>query len=101
MSRFRRLQDQPIPLFDPATKLVDAGNWSVSATWDVPADAVSGVYFAKLTRLDGVQGENIIPFIVRDDEHPSDITLPDLRHDVAGIQPVGWVQSLRQHRWPC
>ena len=67
-------QDQPIPLFDPATKLVDAGNWSISATWDVPADAVSGVYFAKLTRLDGVEGENIIPFIVRDDENPSDIT---------------------------
>ena len=67
-------QDQPIPLFDPATKLVDAGNWSVSATWDVPADAVSGVYFAELTRLDGVEGENIIPFIVRDDENPSDIT---------------------------
>ena len=67
-------QDQPIPLFDPATKLVDAGNWSVSATWDVPADAVSGVYFAKLTRLDGVEGANIIPFIVRDDENPSDIT---------------------------
>ena len=67
-------QDQPIPLFDPVTKLVDAGNWSVSATWDVPADAVSGVYFAKMTRLDGVAGENIIPFIVRDDENPSDIT---------------------------
>jgi Ca2+-binding RTX toxin-like protein len=67
-------QNQPIPLFDPATKLVDAGNWSVSATWDVPQDAVSGVYFAKLTRLDGVAGANIIPFIVRDDEHPSDIT---------------------------
>ena len=67
-------QDQPIPLFDPVTKLLDAGNWSVSATWDVPADAVSGVYFAKLTRLDGVEGENIIPFIVRDDENPSDIT---------------------------
>ena len=29
--------------------LIDAGNWSVSATWDVPADAVSGVYFAKLS----------------------------------------------------
>ena len=67
-------QNQPLPLFDPATKLVDAGNWSISATWDVPADAVSGVYFAKLTRLDGVEGENIIPFIVRDDENPSDIT---------------------------
>ena len=67
-------QDQPIPLFDPATKLLDAGNWSVSATWDVPDDAVSGIYFAKLTRLDGVEGENIIPFIVRDDENASDIT---------------------------
>ncbi len=67
------VQIQPVPVFDPTTKLVDAGNWSVSASWDVPLDAVSGVYFAKLTRLD-TGGENIIPFIVRDDEAPSDIT---------------------------
>ncbi|MHA6731510.1 DUF4082 domain-containing protein [Devosia sp. A369] len=67
-------QSQPLPLFDPTTKLVDAGNWSVSASWAVPADAVSGVYFAKLTRLDGSLGENMIPFIVRNDEAPSDIT---------------------------
>ncbi len=69
-------QVQPLPLFDPDRKLVDAGNWSVSASWDIPADAVSGVYFAKLTRLDGGgdSGENMIPFIVRDDEAPSDIT---------------------------
>ncbi len=67
-------QIQPDPLFDPVMKLVDAGNWSVSASWDVPADAVSGVYIAKLTRLDGSQGSNMIPFIVRDDEAPSDIT---------------------------
>ncbi|WP_424629793.1 DUF4082 domain-containing protein [Bradyrhizobium sp. SYSU BS000235] len=70
-------QVQPVPLFDPTLKLVDAGNWSVSASWDIPADAVSGVYIAKLTRLDGggdEGGENMIPFIVRDDEAPSDIT---------------------------
>lgn len=66
-------QIQPVPLFDPTTKLVDAGNWSVSASWNVPGDAVSGVYIAELTRLD-TGGQNIIPFIVRDDEDPSDIT---------------------------
>nr|WP_051048779.1 N,N-dimethylformamidase beta subunit family domain-containing protein [Rhodopseudomonas sp. B29] len=66
-------QVQPAPLFDPATKLVDAGNWAVSASWDIPADATSGIYFAELTRLD-TGGQNIIPFIVRDDEDPSDIT---------------------------
>jgi VCBS repeat-containing protein len=67
------LQVQPAPLRDNSTGLVDAGNWSVSASWDVPADAVSGVYIAKLTRLDGTSGENQIPFIVRDDSSHSDV----------------------------
>ncbi|MGY3604085.1 MULTISPECIES: DUF4082 domain-containing protein [unclassified Bradyrhizobium] len=67
------LQNQPAPLRDNTTGLVDAGNWSVSASWNVPADAVSGVYIAKLTRLDGTAGENQIPFIVRDDSSHSDI----------------------------
>ncbi|HTJ56868.1 MAG TPA: DUF4082 domain-containing protein [Devosiaceae bacterium] len=67
-------QLQPTPLFDPTTKLVDAGNWSVSASWAIPANAVSGVYIADLVRLDGSKGENMIPFVVRDDEAPSDIT---------------------------
>ncbi len=66
-------QDQPLPDFDPIRKLVDAGNWSVSASWDIPDDAVSGIYLAELTRLD-TGGQNMIPFIVRDDEAPSDIT---------------------------
>jgi hypothetical protein len=66
-------QIQPDPLFDPNTKLVDAGNWSVSASWDIPADAVSGVYIADLTRLD-TGGQNMIPFVVRDDADPADIT---------------------------
>ncbi|MGX5735461.1 DUF4082 domain-containing protein [Bosea thiooxidans] len=67
------VQNQPAPLRDATTGLVDAGNWGVSASWDVPADAVSGVYIAKLVRQDGTFGENHIPFIVRDDSSTSDI----------------------------
>ena len=67
------VQTQPAPLRDPTTGLVDAGNWAVSASWAIPADAVSGVYIAKLVRQDGVTGENQIPFIVRDDASRSDI----------------------------
>jgi VCBS repeat-containing protein len=67
------LQNQPAPLRDAATGAVDAGNWAVSASWAVPADAVSGVYIAKLVRQDGTPGQNHIPFIVRDDSSQSDI----------------------------
>lgn len=64
---------QPDPLRDAATGLVDAGNWSVTDTWTIPADAVSGIYIAKLVRQDGTFGENHVPFIVRNDAAPSDI----------------------------
>ncbi len=64
---------QPDPLSDPLTGLVDAGNWAVTTTWDVPADAVSGVYLAHLVRQDGVVGENHIPFVVRDDGAKHDV----------------------------
>jgi len=67
------LQTQPTPIRNAATGTVDAGNWAVSASWAVPADAVSGVYVAKLVRQDGTFGENHIPFIVRDDASQSDI----------------------------
>jgi len=66
-------QVQPHPIVDMSLGLIDCGNWSVSASWGVPADAVSGVYFAKLVREDGTSGENIIPFVVRDDNSTSDI----------------------------
>ena len=66
-------QPQPSPLRDSSTGLVDAGNWAVSASWAVPADAVSGVYIAKLVRQDGTPGENHVPFIVRDDDGRSDV----------------------------
>ncbi len=45
-------QSQPEGLYDPTTRLLDCGNWDVSATWSVPADAVSGVYIARLVRTD-------------------------------------------------
>ena len=45
----------------------------MSATWQVPADATSGIYFAHLVREDGTSGENHIPFVVRDDDGHSDL----------------------------
>jgi hypothetical protein len=54
---------QPEPVSD-VRGLNDAGNWSTSATWTTPSDAVSGVYLAKLARTDN-GATNQIPFIVR------------------------------------
>ena len=64
--------NQPNPTFNSSTRTVDAGNWAVTNSWAVPADATSGVYFAKLTSDNG-NYQNIIPFIVRNDGTASDI----------------------------
>src|SRR5207248_5800335 len=63
---------QSSPLKDTATGLVDAGNWTVTASWAVPATAVSGLYFARVTRQD-TGGASLIYFVVRDDEGGSDL----------------------------
>src|SRR6185369_353449 len=55
------------------TQIYDCGNWSVSASWAVPSDAVSGVYVAKPVRTDGTTGTSHIPFVVRNDASHSDI----------------------------
>jgi hypothetical protein len=65
--------NQPAPITDPTTGNIDAGNWSVTDSWNVPTGATSGVYIAKLTRLDGTDGENIIPFVVTNNASTSDI----------------------------
>jgi Domain of unknown function (DUF4082)/Bacterial Ig-like domain/Bacterial Ig domain len=65
-------QTQPACLTEPATNLVDCGNWAVSASWTVPTDAVSGVYVAKPTRTD-TGGTSHIVFVVRDDDGGSDV----------------------------
>ena len=65
-------QIQPACLIDSATGLIDCGNWSESASWTVPATAVSGVYFAKVVRTD-TGGASHILFVVRDDARHSDL----------------------------
>jgi hypothetical protein len=66
-------QNQPAPVTNSTTGEVDAGNWAVTASWAVPATAVSGVYFAHLVDNTNTSNENEIPFIVRADESTSDI----------------------------
>jgi hypothetical protein len=54
------------------TGLVDCGNWHVSATWSVPGDAVSGIYFAAAVRADGSVASHIF-FVVRNDGSHADL----------------------------
>ncbi|HYW24872.1 MAG TPA: N,N-dimethylformamidase beta subunit family domain-containing protein, partial [Terriglobales bacterium] len=65
-------QSQPACLTQASIGLVDCGNWAVSASWAVPATAVSGIYFAKLVRTD-TGGASHIVFVVRDDSSSSDL----------------------------
>ena len=65
-------QNQPTPIRDAATGLVDCGNWAVSASWTVPSTAVSGVYIARPVRTDNGGASHII-FVVRDDSSTSDM----------------------------
>jgi hypothetical protein len=63
-------QAQPACLSDSSTGLVDCGNWAVSGSWHLPANAVSGIYFAHLVRSD-TGGDSHIVFIVRNDNSNS------------------------------
>src|SRR5262249_37672193 len=58
--------------FTPGVNLVAWGNWAGSAQWGVPANAASGIYFAKLVRDSGQIGASHVFFIVRDDSSSSD-----------------------------
>ncbi|MGY1733782.1 DUF4082 domain-containing protein [Geodermatophilus sp. SYSU D01045] len=64
---------QPECARNAATGMVDCGNWTVSASWQVPTGAVSGVYVANLRAVTGA--ENQITFVVRDDASRSDVVL--------------------------
>ncbi|MDB5077852.1 MAG: Mo-co oxidoreductase dimerization domain protein, partial [Chloroflexi bacterium] len=66
-------QTQPNCLTVSATGLIDCGNWAVSASWAVPSDAVSGVYFAKLIDAAPGAASSHIPFVVRNDASTSAI----------------------------
>jgi len=68
-------QKQPNCIIDNSntTGLIDCGNWAESASWDVPATAVSGVYLARLVRDDSSAGSSYIFFNVRNDASRADI----------------------------
>jgi hypothetical protein len=70
-------QTQPSCLTDSSTGLIDCGNWSVSASWTVPSNAVSGMYIAHLVRDDSLDkgGDSQIPFVVRNDSGHSDVVV--------------------------
>jgi hypothetical protein len=65
-------RQQPACLNQGATGLIDCGNWSETASWVVPTDAVSGLYIARLVRED-TGGASHVPFVVRDDDGRSDM----------------------------
>jgi hypothetical protein len=65
-------QNQPACITDASTRLYDCGNWAISASWQVPANATSGVYIAHLIRNDTGGGSHIV-FIVRNDSSHSDV----------------------------
>ena len=71
---------------DTATGLVDCGNWAVSASWP-STGAVSGIYLAKLTRD---RHRRVEPHRLHRARRraPGRRGRADLRHDVAGVQPV-------------
>ncbi len=78
---------QPACLIDGSntTGLVECGNWSEATSWAVPSTAVSGVYFARLTRND-TGGASYILFNVRDDSSHSDIVYQTFQH--SGIRSL-------------
>ncbi|MCK1735557.1 DUF4082 domain-containing protein [Bradyrhizobium sp. 138] len=77
---------QPAPLKDSSTGLVDAGNWSVTDSWNVPTDAVSGVYIANV--IDGTQVFQI-PFVVRNDASQSAIVFQTADQTWQAYNPWG------------
>ena len=68
-------QTQPTCDHDSSTGAIDCGNWAVSASWTVPATAVSGLYIAHLVRDDAKDpgGDSQIMFVVRNDSSHSDV----------------------------
>jgi hypothetical protein len=65
-------QTQPACLTNAPTNLYDCGNWAVSASWTVPANATSGLYVVILKR-DDTGGVSQMFFVVRNDTSHSNV----------------------------
>ena len=96
-------QTQPSCLTDATTALVDCGIWSVSASWTVPSDAVSGLYIAHLVRDDKQDpgGDSQIPFVVRNDASHSDIVVQTSDASWEAYNTYGGGNSLYQCQIVC
>src|SRR5919106_2625930 len=81
-------QTQPACITQASTGNYDCGTWNVSASWDVPDEAVSGVYVARLERTD-TGGASLIPFVVRDDSGTADIAFQTNDATWAAYNPYG------------
>ncbi|WP_199442694.1 DUF4082 domain-containing protein [Umezawaea beigongshangensis] len=70
-------QNQPACLREAGSALIDCGNWAVSASWTVPSDAVSGIYYGRIRRTDlpadAEPVESEIVWVVRDDTSTSKV----------------------------
>jgi hypothetical protein len=81
-------QSQPACLSDPSTNLFDCGNWAISASWQVPTTAVSGLYAADLIRND-TGGASQMWFVVRNDTSTSDILVQTSDETWQAYNPYG------------
>jgi len=81
-------QTQPACVTDSTTGLADCGNWAVSASWAVPSNATSGIYFAHLIRTD-TGGDSHIVFIVRNDSSHSDVLFQTADESWQAYNPYG------------
>lgn len=79
-------QSQPDCQKQAELGLASCSNWDVSYELTVPKTWVSGVYLAKLIRPD-TGGENMIYFVVRDDDRDSDILW---QQSVTTYQAYNW-----------
>lgn len=66
---------QPAPVTIPNSNGgITCSNWSVTASWDIPADATTGLYVGVYRNAAG-NDASYIPFVVRDDNRQADIII--------------------------
>ena len=81
-------QAQPACVTDPTTGLVDCGTWAHIGDVELPPVQTSGIYLAKLTRIDGgipATAASHIVFVVRDDARHASLLFQTVGHHVAGL----------------
>jgi hypothetical protein len=69
---------QPTAFVDESLGMADAGNWHVTAHWDVPSDATSGVYLANLV-ISETEKSQSCSWCATTTAHPTSCTRPRTR----------------------